>query len=296
MIMDDLGKLGVDMIVGIIIFTIAFVFIAQYVPQVFTIERGDINLQPIAYRTSAILIENPGYWTNGSANGTDWWNHTGESFRIGLSSGDANKISYQKIQQLNSFYNNSGNYTEVQTSFGLLVPERTYDFNISLQSFSSYSTNPDYVTHNGSPVLLIGKRIPDFVDIAKYERFVFYSVPTDVSTISSSLDTPNTKLYSYNISLPVRSFVITITDINDNETSSNPWMQVWFDSPSNPYVVDVSGENETLHTFDITDDINSDLLNTVYIKLHNVKGHLISSDAGEYMGGRVGAKLVVNIW
>jgi hypothetical protein len=73
-------------------------------------------------------------------------------------------------------------------------------------------------------------------------------------------------------------------------------MQVWFDSPSNPYIIDVHGENETLGTFDITDEVNSENANTVFVKIHNTKGQLIATKAGNYFGGRICTKLVVTVW
>jgi|Deesub1362B_J571_1020462.scaffolds.fasta_scaffold00292_48 hypothetical protein len=294
--MDSSGKLGIDMIVGVAIFTISFIFVAQYVPQIFSIERGTLNLQPFAYRTAALLTEDAGYWTNGSANGTDWWNHTEDSIRIGLISGEANKLDYDKIQELVNFYNDSNNYSVIQKALGLTVPERGYDYNISLQSFSSNSTYLDYVTHNGTPVLLIGKPIPRWTDVAKYERYVSYEDPRSITENHSKLDTSNTVLYSFGVAPPVRAFVIIVTGVGDNQTASDPWMQVWFDSPNNPRIIDVYGENETIGSFDLTERVNSDMPDTVFVNVHNLKGYVVNTNAGEYVGGRFGAKLVINVW
>jgi hypothetical protein len=284
------------MVIGVSIFMLSFIFIAQYIPSVFVVEKGEIGSQPLAYRTAALLTEDPGYWTNGSANGTDWWNHTGDRIRIGLTSGEINVVNINRIQKLVNFYDNSSNYTAIQTALGLTPPQKSFDYNISLQAFTSNSSSPEYVTDNGEPILLIGKPVPSYSGVAKYERYVVYDNVTYYSDISSKLDTPNTVTYSYSVSPPVRAFVIVTTGVNDNETATQPWMQVWFDSPSNPKIIDVSGENETIGSFDITDEVNSQLPSTIYVKVHNVKGYVIQTQAGNYIGGRIGAKLVVALW
>jgi hypothetical protein len=275
---------------------VSFIFIAQYIPSIFVVERGEIALYPVAYRTACLLVEDAGYWTNGSANGTDWWNHTSESIRIGLSDGNINVLSVERIERFVEFYNNSENYSAVQQALGLTSPSRSYDYNISLQLFSSSPSSTTYATNNGEPILLIGRRIPNWTDVAKYERYVVYGNATSVSAISSKVDTPNTVTYDFGVSPPVGAFVITITSKNDNQSETDPWMQVWFDSPSNPNIIDVYGENETIGAFDITDEVNSELPSIVYVKVHNVRGEVIITNAGNYVGGRIGAKLVVSIW
>jgi len=294
--MDESGKLGLDMIMGVTIFMLSFIFIAQYIPSVFVMERGEIGLYPVAYRTASLLAEDPGFWTNGTANGTDWWNHTNASIRIGLTNGEINVLDNEKINFLVEYYDNGQNYTAVQNALGLYSPQRTYEYNISLQAFESNPSDTTYVTIDGEPVLLIGKPIPSWKDVAKYERYVAYDNATAISNISSKLDTPNTVTYSFPVSPPVRAFVVVGTGVNDNQSATDPWMQVWFDNPGNPKIIDVYGENDTIKTFDITDEVNSQLPSTVYVKVHNLRGYVIETNAGDFVGGRIGAKLVVAIW
>jgi hypothetical protein len=94
----------------------------------------------------------------------------------------------------------------------------------------------------------------------------------------------------------LRAFVIVATGVSDNQSATEPWMQVWFDSPSNPKIIDVRGENETIKSFDITDEVNSQLPSTIYVKVHNLRGYVIETNAGNFVGGRIGAKLVVAVW
>jgi len=291
--MDKSGKLSLDMIMGVSIFMISFIFIAQYIPSVFVIERGEIGLYPIAYRTVSILAEDPGFWTNGTANGTDWWNHTDASIRIGLTSGEINVLDDEKIDRLVEYYNNGQNYTAIQNALGLYSPQRSYDYNISLQTFSSNSSHPEYATIDERPVLLIGRPIPKWRDVAKYERYVVYDNATAISNISSKLDTPNTVTYSFDVSPPLKAFVIVVTAVNDNQSNSTPWMKVWLDSNK---IIDVRGESETIKSFDITDEVNSQLPSVVEVRVHNLRGYVIETNAGNYVGGRIGAKLVVAVW
>jgi len=291
--MDKSGKLSLDMIMGVSIFMISFIFIAQYIPSVFVIERGEIGLYPIAYRTASILAEDPGFWTNGTANGTDWWNHTDASIRIGLTSGEINVLDDEKIDRLVEYYNNGQNYTAIQNALGLYSPQRSYDYNISLQTFSSNSSHPEYATIDERPVLLIGRPIPKWRDVAKYERYVVYDNATAISNISSKLDTPNTVTYSFDVSPPLKAFVIVVTAVNDNQSNSTPWMKVWLDSNK---IIDVRGESETIKSFDITDEVNSQLPSVVEVRVHNLRGYVIETNAGNYVGGRIGAKLVVAVW
>jgi len=287
------GKLGIDMIVGLTIFMLSFIFIAQYIPSIFAVERGEISLQPVAYRTAAILVKDTGYWTNGSANGTDWWNHSG-SIRIGLAEYPRSEIDKSKynilstlrIQKLAEFYNNSG-YSEVQKALGLYLPQRSYEYNISLQHFSS-----SYVTYNGEPVLCIGKPVPAYRDVAKFERYIVYDNLTSFSNISGKIR-PETEVKNFNLNPPVGAFVIIVDGIDVvNFTNPNPRLKVWLNGNK---VIDVSG-NDTLSVFDLTDEVNSHSNVNVKVDAHNIRGRVVSTNAGSFVGGKIGAKLVVIVW
>ncbi|HID43652.1 MAG TPA: hypothetical protein EYP30_07785 [Archaeoglobaceae archaeon] len=282
------GKLGIDMIAGLTIFMLSFIFIAQYIPSIFAVE-GMTSLQPVAYRTAAILIKDTGYWTNGSANGTDWWNHTG-SIRIGLAKhprSEINKSKYNilstfRIQKLAEFYKNSG-YYEVQKALGLYSPQRSYEYNISIRQLSS-----SYATYNEQPVLLIGKPVPAS-NVAKFERYIVYDNLTSFS-ISGRIG-PETNVTDFNINPPVGAFVIIVDGI-DNLTNPNFWLKVWLNGNK---VIDVSG-NDTLSVFDLTDEVNSYSSVNVKVDAHNIRGIIISTNAGSFVGGRIVARLVVTVW
>jgi hypothetical protein len=291
----DEGKLSLDIIVGLTIFLLSFVFIIQYIPTIFASERSEIALYPLAYRISALLAEDPGYWSNGSVNGTDWENYYSQpsvEVRPGLMGSEVNVLDSDKIDALRNFYLSAGE-GEIRKALGLETPDREFGFNISLQLLSSDSSNPAYSTNGSQPLLLIGDPIPDWRDVARYERIIAFENTTTVSDISSRVDTPNTVNYNFVVTAPVGSFVIVILDRNDNQSATEPWMRV---DVNGNRVIDVYG-NDTIGLFDLTTTINQ-LSGTVNVdmQVHNVRGYVISTDAGEYIGGRIVAKLVVAVW
>ena len=290
------GQLSLDMLIGLTIFMLSFIFIAQYIPSIFVVERSDIALYPLAYRTASILAEDTGYWTNGTANGTDWENHYSEDvdFRIGLavSSDSPNVLSMEKIEALQNYYNTAG-YEAVRTALGLYDPQESFEYNISLQLFESNSSHPVYARNDSQPLLLIGKPIPNYGDVVRYERIIVYDNATKIAAISSKVDTPSTRTFTFDVSPPVNAFIIFIEGRNVNTTNTTPWMKVWIDST---LIIDVRGDAETIGTFDITDEINAAGATQVTIRVHNVRGYVVITNAGDYIGGRIGAKLVVCVW
>ena len=291
----DEGKLSLDIIVGLTVFFLSFVFIIQYVPTIFASERDEIALYPLAYRVSAFLAEDPGYWSNGSVNGTDWENYYSQQnveVRPGLMGSEPNVLDAGKVDALRNLYLSAGE-EEVRKALGLETPDRKFGFNISLQLLSSNSSNPAYSMNGSQPLLLIGDPIPEWKDVAKYERIIAFENTSMVSDISSNIDTPSTTVNTFTVDAPVGSFVIVITDRNDNQSASDPWMNV--DVGGVP-VISVSG-NDTIDTFDLTDTINQYSGSVdVRVQVHNVRGYVISTNAGEYIGGRIVAKLVVALW
>ncbi|MBE8540428.1 hypothetical protein [Geoglobus acetivorans] len=292
---NDEGKLSLDILIGLTIFLLSFIFIIQYIPAIFASERSEIYLYPLTYRISALLVEDPGYWSNGSVNGTDWekyYTQQNVEVRPGLMGSQVNVLNPEKIDALKNLYLSAGK-DGIRKALGLETPDRVFGFNISLQLLSSNSSNLRYSTYGGQPMLLIGDPIPDWKNVAKYERIIAFENTTSVSNISSKVDTPNTVNYEFNVDTPVGSFVIVITGRNDNQSATEPWMRV---DINRVRVIDVTG-NETIDTFDLTGEINqySGTVN-VDVQVHNVRGYVISTNAGEYIGGRIVAKLVVAVW
>jgi hypothetical protein len=292
--MKSKGELSLDMIVGLTIFMLSFIFIAQYIPSIFVVEREELSLYPLAYRTASLLAEDQGFWSNGSSNGTDWEGHLDAEIRIGLAK-KPNILNVEKINALKDYYANVG-YEAVRKSLGLSSPSRNFDYNISIQFFSSNSSQPKYALNGSEKLLAIGRQIPSWGEIAKYERMIAYDSISLIANISSKIGTPSTVEETFDVFTPVGAFVIVIQDRNTNETESEPWMRVWINEVKNETrIIYVRGE-DTISTFDITSEVNSYTNPEVIIRAHNVRGYVLITNGGDFVGGRIGAKLVVVVW
>lgn len=83
--MDDRGQIAMDFLLGVSLVLIAIGFTVQFVPGIFISGfAGEEKLGYAAYRTSCILTEDPGWWSNSTSSGTDWEKHSGNVQRIGL--------------------------------------------------------------------------------------------------------------------------------------------------------------------------------------------------------------------
>uniref|UniRef100_A0A7J2TGG4 Uncharacterized protein n=1 Tax=Archaeoglobus fulgidus TaxID=2234 RepID=A0A7J2TGG4_ARCFL len=175
--MED-GKLSLDLLMGLSIFLLTFIFIANFLPGVFADVRNEIGLMHEAYRMGVILAEMEGFWRDQSGNGTNWheksdrWWDNNFYFFPGLSKGKADHLSYDKIRAFNNL--TKQDYDLVRELLGLKTFDREYNFNVSLESLDSTPYSPLLVKdRNGSVVLQTGKPIPSTAYVARYERFVW---------------------------------------------------------------------------------------------------------------------------
>lgn len=108
--MDDRGQIAMDFLLGVSLVLIAITFTVQFVPGIFISGFvGEEKLGYAAYRTSCILTEDPGWWSNSTSSGTDWEAHSGDVQRLGLAVDDdansrltetPNMLSKEKLIQL----------------------------------------------------------------------------------------------------------------------------------------------------------------------------------------------------
>lgn len=108
--MDDRGQIAMDFLLGVSLVLIAITFTVQFVPGIFISGFvGEEKLGYAAYRTSCILTEDPGWWSNSTSSGTDWEAYSGDVQRLGLAVDDdansrltetPNIISKEKLVQL----------------------------------------------------------------------------------------------------------------------------------------------------------------------------------------------------
>ena len=127
--------LSVDFLIGFSIFLLSLIMVLTMVPGIFAgLDSAQIDYDAVAYRTSVILCEDPG-WPSGE----EFWesvdtDHKDDIERLGLaiSSNSPNILSKQKA---NSFFNNNENLalTEEDYRSKTIFGDIPYYYNISLR-------------------------------------------------------------------------------------------------------------------------------------------------------------------
>lgn len=176
--MNNEGRLSLDMLIGLSIFLVTFIFIAQFLPTVFADVRSEISLAHEAYKVTVLLAETEGAWSNGTHNGTNWedyesqWADSNFTFLPGLTEGEPDYLEFDKLK---AFQNATEKYYDkVREMLGLLTPDRNYNFHVSLESLDSRPYNRTLVTdRDGDVVLDAGADIPSSGYISRYERNVW---------------------------------------------------------------------------------------------------------------------------
>jgi hypothetical protein len=122
-VFNDDGNINLDFLVGLLVFMMAFLYVIVTIPGVFLpYQANSVDLVSVAYRTSAILAEDPGWWTNKTDpvamppyNNTNWESsdHLQYVARVGLANDKQhpNLLSMKKISMLKSL-----SYDEVRTN------------------------------------------------------------------------------------------------------------------------------------------------------------------------------------
>ncbi len=104
---DDDGQMTLDFLLGLTIFMMAVLYLATAIPGIFMpYQNNAVDLSSVVYRTSALLVEDPGYYIPaGSSTGFTQWEKPGNVnnlSRIGLASSKSTPgiISLKKIKAL----------------------------------------------------------------------------------------------------------------------------------------------------------------------------------------------------
>lgn len=175
--MDDRGQIAMDFLLGVSLVLIAIGFTVQFVPGIFISgSTGEDKLGYAAYRTSCILAEDPGWWSNNSDNDTCWEYHTANVQRIGLAADDdvksrltetPNMISKDKLVQFKKL--SELNETEFIRKLGLFDSingkQMNYGYNIS------FLLDGQPVAINNS-TMVIGSSLLPGQNMAKMKRIV----------------------------------------------------------------------------------------------------------------------------
>jgi hypothetical protein len=209
----DKGQVCMDFLIAITIIAFGIVILLSQIPMLFApFQTVATDIQPVAYRTSMILVEDGGIyeldenitskWEDPEGNG---WNYTqNRDFltnyrsnvkRIGLamsasggsSSEDVvqNNLSKDKIDALHDWWNDSteGNSSLIIQKLGLNVTYNNiplnYSYNISLKAF-----NESYIWNitSDEALLQIGDPIPETaITVERIERIVAIDKTTGLS-------------------------------------------------------------------------------------------------------------------
>ena len=160
--MDDRGQSNIDFLFGLSVFLITFIYAVTFIPGLFvSYQPGAIDLSSVAYRTAAILVEDPGWYEYTLPSGTQagdiaWETQPNTSLeRVGLADDklSPNVLSIDKINALNDPA--KVNYTLARDKMGL-GGSILYDINISLVMNNTLTKQshvdllPGFVSKNGS--------------------------------------------------------------------------------------------------------------------------------------------------
>ncbi|WP_406655731.1 hypothetical protein V7O62_08040 [Methanolobus sp. ZRKC2] len=223
--MDEDGQISVDFLLGISLFLIALTFTVQFIPGLFIPgSAGESSLDYTAYRTSAVLAEDTGWWGNSMTSGTEWEEHPDDILRIGLAVDDDNTskltntpnlLSKNKIERM-MLVNKSilveklGLYNNVNDAIF------SYGYNISITR-----DNVPFVLNNTA--IQRGETIPVDREIAKITRIVLVETGNaayfDAAELTTKHAPPSemailnvTGPYSDNITIQIGSFNVTGTN------------------------------------------------------------------------------------
>ena len=132
---DDSGQSNIDFLFGLGILMIAFMYSVTFVPGLFVpYQAGSIDLSSVAYRTSAILLEDPGWYIYPLPNGTlvgypEWESNVGHLARIGLAIDKTTPsvLSYDKVKAFNGITDPGFARDRIGLNGSIL-----YDYNITI--------------------------------------------------------------------------------------------------------------------------------------------------------------------
>lgn len=293
------GRLSLDMLIGLSIFLVTFIFIAQFLPTVFADVRSEIGLAHEAYKVTVMLAEVEGAWSNGTHNGTNWedypdkWGDPDFIFLPSLSMGEPDYLDYKKIRAFDNVTKNY--YDKVREMLGLKTPDRNYNFHVSIESLDSRPYNRTLVTDKSGNVLLdAGTKIPSSGYISRYERNVWiHSIydlvgTYDIGSAGSANFFACKKTFTgsennivCNLTHPVKFFEIYVKGKNG---SANPW---WlsiclYPSPPGPSACSKSNDHLTVNWGDSDERWNETLTPNTKYDLTEVLRKIASSEGLDY--------------
>ncbi|MCK4476078.1 MAG: hypothetical protein KAU16_05060 [Methanophagales archaeon] len=167
MLKDERGQMSIDFLAGLTLFMLTLLFLVLFIPGMFVpFQSETIDLSSVAYRTSVILVEDPGWWNKtGAGYGEDWENQNVENVsRVGLAidKEHPNMLNMSKID----VFNNDTQITNASLTrkLGLYRTiggnEIYYGYNIRIEDL------------NKNPLATRGDPIPEYGDVSSMKRLV----------------------------------------------------------------------------------------------------------------------------
>ncbi|MCD1294135.1 hypothetical protein CUJ83_03895 [Methanocella sp. CWC-04] len=163
---NDRASMNVDFLIGVGVFLMAFLFLAYSIPGIFIpYQTNSVDLGSVIYRTSCILAEDPGWYTNTSVSPArsdiSWEDqeNLANVTRIGLAVDKTipNVLSKKKIAALNK----SISYDLSRDKLGL-NNSIVYDYNLTIEK----------MTPSGNMTLLLKGPTPGNYNVEYMERNV----------------------------------------------------------------------------------------------------------------------------
>jgi len=300
------AQINIDFLTGISIFLISFLLVVQLVPNLFIPFQGQpVTLHSVAYRTGVILCEDPG-WYNDTVNnsGHNWEDDPDNVSRLGLAKNKftANPstplmLSGSKLSCLEGMYNSSdpGSYSNIQEHLGLVTSYRKYDYNISLIRFDGIASS--YM--NSTPLFQVGYSPQSNIDVEKVERIVSFEMCDlpydDYETIIERKDTKNQIII-----LPISAFRINIVEYYLH-FGHYPYIIVNVTNDTGTYsIINKTHPSNLSAILDLAEDLNQydDSDHTVKVEIETlyIHAYIYSSYAGDLVGDKLAAKLIVQVW
>jgi len=163
MLKDERGQLSIDFLVGISLFILALLFMAHFIPGMFVpFQSETIDLSSVAYRTSVILVEDPGWWNKtGAGSGTDWdtKEHIGSVSRVGLAIDKEHPNVLSKIEGFKTCTDT--NLSDKLGLYRMIGGNKIY-----------YGYNITIVNASGNILAAKGEIPPKYGDVVKMKRIV----------------------------------------------------------------------------------------------------------------------------
>jgi hypothetical protein len=212
MLKDERGQMSIDFIAGLSLFMLTLLFLVQFIPGMFVpFQTETIDLSSVSYRTSVILVEDPGWWDTGTDNGEDWEtdNHLANVSRVGLAidKEHPNMLNMRKI----GVFDNDTQITDANLTRTLGLyrniggNEIDYGYNIT-------------IADSGNNILAArGDPTPEYGDVSSMKRLVKAQTGTqfrelDWGELCSEFPHQDDKA-DFNITKPEENVTIIIKDI-----------------------------------------------------------------------------------